>query len=600
MRGKTADARTDIWALGVLLYEIATGRAPFAGETTPDLHVAVLTQAPEPLPASVPPALTAVIERCLQKDRDRRYQRAADVRAALAALENEQRTTTGAAVRSIGRRHPLPRLAALPAAALGIVMLLGILNVGGLRDRLLGVPSDTSIRLAVLPFDNLAGDPAEEYFSDGLTDDMITQLGRLQPQRLSVTARASTMRYKGGSASIADIGRDLDADYVLQGTARRDGTRVRINTALIRVTDQAQRWAESFDRELTDILTVQREVSRGVADALAVTLLPAEETRLARVGRVNPEAYENQLKGLYYTDRQTQPDLDLAQRHFERAIELDPDYVPPHVGVALVWLFRSQMGYLPPSEAAPQAKIAAAEAVRLDPESAVAHFARAAVAWSEWDWAAVEREALLSLELNPNDARVATLYSNVLAALKRPTEAIRYAERARRMDSLSTFNQANYGMILYFGRRYAEARVEFEAAALAAPELPFAQCGLWYINALADRLEEALAGAAGCLALYGPSIAEALRGAGFSRADYSAAMRRVAADLAGRTGGDYVLPVDVALAHLHADDSPPYARAAAASRRRGRRSVGRHRARRRPSGRSRSRKRSDRARRRCA
>ena len=190
------------------------------------------------------------------------------------------------------------------------------------------------IKLAVLPFENLTGDPEQEYFSDGLTDEMITQLGRLQPDRLRVIARSSAMQYKNHESPIEAMARELGVDYVLEGSARREGNRIRINATLVQVRDRTQRWSQSFDRELSGILTLQNDVARGVSGALALTLLPDDQSRLASARPVNPAVYEAYLVGRSHERRLTRPELDRALSTFETAVNLDPDFALAHFGIS--------------------------------------------------------------------------------------------------------------------------------------------------------------------------------------------------------------------------------------------------------------------------
>src|SRR5262245_49471803 len=317
VRGGVTDARTDVWALGVLLYEMVSGARPFRAATILEVFSSILRDAPAPLPTGVPANLRAVIERCLEKEPGRRYESARDVSAALEAVRTGTMPlwTTGYAQ---VRRRPW-----IASGVVGLVIagLLVGMDVGGLRERFSGKAAAVEpIKLAVLPFENLTGDPEQEYFSDGLTEEMITQLGRLQPQRLSVIARTSSMRYKGRDVPVDQIGHELGVDYVLEGSTRRDGTRVRISATLIQVRDQTQRWADSFDRELAGILVLQSDVAQAVAGSLKLTLLPAEQARLAGARPVNPEAYEAYLQGRFHADKLTPPDLDLALKYFELAL----------------------------------------------------------------------------------------------------------------------------------------------------------------------------------------------------------------------------------------------------------------------------------------
>ena len=547
VRGGVTDARTDIWALGVLLYEMVSGGKPFGAVTIPELFSSILRDAPAPLPNAVPVDVQSVIERCLEKEPERRYQRAVEVRTELEAIH------AGTMPRSATWRAQVRRRPWMASGVAGLVVagLLVGANVGGVRERFSGSPPAGSIKLAVLPFENLTGDPEQEYFSDGLTEEMITQLGRLHPQRLSVIARTSSMRYKNRDAPIDQIGRELGVDYVLEGSARRDGSRVRISATLIQVRDQTQRWADSFDRDLAGILTLQSDVARSVAGSLRLTLLPAERTRLAGARPVNPETYEAYLKGYFHAQKETPADLDLALKYFETALQKDLTYAPAHTGIAFVWTARNQMGYVPPGEAAPRVKAAAMKAIELDPALPLAHYALGMAAWGEWDWETNEREFRRTIELDPNLAEVRAFYSHLLIALKRPDEALAQIERALQLDPFNAFIQALYGVDLYFVRRYDEAIAQLQSALKTSPDLPFAHCVLGAAFNLTGRPEQALHGAEGCLEHYGPDVKDALA-RGYSEAGYPGAMRRVADLLAKGVSGTYVSPGDVFTAYLHA------------------------------------------------
>jgi serine/threonine protein kinase/TolB-like protein len=272
LRGKPADARSDIWALGVVLYEMAGGVRPFVGKTGYELSSAILNHTPDPLPAEVPLPLAAVIERCLAKEPGQRYQRAGEVRSALETLRAGSVPTTWP-----GRRPTLlrPRRRALIASLLALMAIAAALGVFGLRGRLLRWlgGSEAAVRMAVLPFVNLSGDPEQEYLSDGLTQELISQLGRLHPQGLSVIARTSVMRYKKGDTPIDQIGRELKVDYILEGSAQREANRVRVTAELVHVKGQTQLWADSYDRDFTETRLGRRYRERVWAE-LATSFRP--------------------------------------------------------------------------------------------------------------------------------------------------------------------------------------------------------------------------------------------------------------------------------------------------------------------------------------
>jgi serine/threonine-protein kinase len=546
IRGESTDPRTDIWALGVLLYEMASGTRPFNGSTTPDLFSSILRDAAAPA-RGAPPELQSVIARCLQKRPEDRYQDARDVAAGLEAIRSEA-VPRRSAHRAASRRPWLVWAATLG----GVVVLVIGATVGGLRDRATGREvADGPIRLAVLPFENLTGDPEQEYFSDGLTEEMIIQLGRLHPQRLSVIARTSSMRYKNRNVPVDQIGRELAVDYLMEGSARREGNRIRISATLIQVRDQAQRWTDSFDRELAGILAVQGDVARGIAGALALELLPDERRRLANPRRVDPDAYEAYLKGHFHAQKETRADLDLALTYFEQALQRDREYGAAHTGIAFVWTARNQMGFVPPNVAIPQVKAAAMKAAAVDPTSVMAHYALGMAAWNEWEWETNEREFRRTLELDPSHAEARAWYAHLLIALKRYDEAVSHAERAMQLDPLNELNRALYGTVLYVVRRYDEAVQQFEGALKTSPGLPVARCGLWRALHMKGQLEEALVAAAACLGSHGTEVEKALN-RGRSEAGYAGAMRRAGEWLATETTGKYVPALDVFSTYLNA------------------------------------------------
>jgi len=532
VRGEPADARTDLWALGILLYEMVTGTKPFHGTTIPELFSSILRDAPAPMPETVPAEMRAVIERCLDKDPERRNQHAREVRVALEAIQ------AGTVSPWVAWRYHLTRKRWLaPAAALfGIVAVVVGFNVGGARDRLVGSPpAAPPIKLAVLPFENLTGDPEQEYFSDGLTDEMITQLGRLHPQRLSVIARTSSMRYKNRDTPIDQIGRELGVEDVLEGSARREGSRVRINATLIQVRGQTQRWTNSFDRELAGILALQSDVARGVAGSLALTLLPAEQARLASTKPVNPEAYEAYLMGLSHAVKMTRPDLDTAEKYFDLALARDPGYALAYVGLSKVWSLRQQVGFVARKEAAPREKAAAEKALELDPRLPEAH-ERLAIHYSrDWNWGAADSEYQRAIELGPGLAEARAVYSWHLFRMKRPVEARTQIQRAIELDPLNEQVRGFYAGTLEFSHRFAEAEVENRNLLKTNPNSPMATAGLTRVLHELGRYADAVAAERGRLAARGDTDIEAALMRGYPAGGYRQAMRQAADGMAVRS-----------------------------------------------------------------
>jgi serine/threonine-protein kinase len=492
VRGEAADPRTDVWALGVLLYELVTGARPFRGQSVPELFSSILKEAPATPPSTVPSSLCAVIERCLEKDPVRRYQRSGEVQAALEAIASGMVApwvTWGYYL----RRRPLIAAAALLAAVVAVPVGF---NLGGVRDTLMGIPPDQApIRLAVLPFRNLTGDPEQEYFSDGLTDEMITQLGRLHPRRLSVIARTSSMQYKQRDVPMDQIARELGVDYVMEGSARREGNRVRISATLIDVHDQAQRWSESFDREISNVLSLQSEIARGVARALAISLLPAEQNRLAASRPVNPEAYEAYLKGRFHWQNLAPKELDAAMSYFELAVQKDPNYAAPYTGMGTVFGLRCQTGVMRCREAVTKWKEVILKAKELDPELPEVQAQTAAIAYYvDWDWPRAEQEFRRAIDLDASDPDTHMWYADYLVNVAgRFDEGIAEVRRAVELDPRNSLHRVRLGVALLDAHREDEAISVLQQVSKDDPGMRQAQINLVNAFVLKKMHKEALA-----------------------------------------------------------------------------------------------------------
>jgi TolB-like protein/Tfp pilus assembly protein PilF len=311
------------------------------------------------------------------------------------------------------------------------------------------------IRLAVLPFENLSPDPEQDYFSDGLTEEMISHLGPLNPQRLGVIARTSSMRYKGMHKGIDQIGQELNVDYILEGSVRRAGTRARITAQLIQVKDQTPLWADRYDRELSDIFAIQDEVAEKVGRSLALELLPQHKTRLSRAQSV--AAHDAYLWGRFYWNQGSEAGLQSAIQCLEQALGQDPDYAPAYVGIADCYAVLGWFGALPPREAIPKAKAAAHRALQIEDSLGEAHFSLARVSHYEWNWSDAETEFKRGLDLNSNYATGRRWYAQYLSVTSRHSEAIQQAKRAGELDPFSPITNSIVGWAFYNARQYDQA-----------------------------------------------------------------------------------------------------------------------------------------------
>ena len=436
--GRDVDARTDLYALGMVLYEMAAGKRPFREDLSTHLVDDILHLVPPPpgrFRSGIPAPLEEITLRCLEKEPAKRYQSAREL---IVSLEELAIPSNSRAAASESRRRPKYALAGV---GLGVVLLVGAIfafNFGGLRDRLQrGANSLRIDSLAVLPLANLSGDPQQEYFVDGMTEELTTDLAQIGGLR--VTSRTSVMQFKDTKKPLPQIAKELNVDAVLEGSVMRSGDRVRITAQLIEAQRDRHLWARSYERDLKDILALQDEVARDIANEIRLKLTPQVRTRLAVTRPIDPEAHDAYLRGRFFWNRRTEEDLNKAKGYFEQAIAKDPGYAPAYSGLSDTYFYLGYTwGHMPPREAMPLARAAALKGLELDENLGEAHASLGVVKFSyDWDFPGAEQELKRATALNPNYSNAHHAYSVLLGVLGRPDESIVEIRKAVEVDPLS-------------------------------------------------------------------------------------------------------------------------------------------------------------------
>ena len=548
VRGRSADARSDLFALGSILYEMLAGVRAFRGDSAAETMSAVLKEDPPDLSAaglSIPPGLERIVRHCLEKSPEARFQSARDVAFALQELSSAPAAAAGHAT-ARSRLRWLPTLSA--GAVAGVLAALFVADVGGIRRRWLGAPPAGIRSLAVLPLENFSRDPDQEYFADGMTEELITDLAQIRSLR--VTSRTSVMEYKGAKKPLPTIGRELNVDAIIEGSVQRSGHRVRITAQLVQAANDRHLWARSYERDLKDVLALQSEVARSIAEEVRAAITPDEASRLARRRAVDPEAHELYLKGRFAWANGSESEMEKAIDLFEQSLARDPGNAAAYAGLADVYYMMADV-YRAPFDVLPKAKAAAEEALKLDETLSDPHTSLAFVhLLYDWDWDGALREAGRALQLNSSSAGAHDVRGTCLAALGRSEESAAEMRRAIELDPRSALRNFDAGWALFMGRDFEDAARRFRDATAIEPGYGWPQAGLAMSLAATGRNAEAIAAAERGPRVDKSPLVLAVAGGVFARCGAPDRARQVLTEIAEISKHHYVCPYEIAIIHI--------------------------------------------------
>ncbi|UCG58910.1 MAG: protein kinase, partial [Phycisphaerales bacterium] len=493
-RGKSTDHRTDIWSFGCIMYEMLTGNVPFEGETATDTVARILEREPdwEVLPQETPTNIRDLLRRCLEKDPRRRLRDIGD--AGIELRETLTLPATATAARAAAPVRTLWRWAIVIGLVAGpLVVLLAVVgpNIGRWRELLLGGASPGRIKsLAVLPLENLSGDPNQEYLPYGITEALIADLAKIEA--LQVRSRTSIMQYEDVKKPLSEIARELNVDAVVEGSVLRVGQQVRITAQLIHAPTDTHLWVNSYQRDLGDVLTLLSEVARTIAGQIEITITPDQEALLTAKRPINPEMYEAYLKGMFHLNKMTPEGTEKGLDYFRLAIERDPSDPLAYGGLALGYV-ASAHGPGAPPDAFEQAKAAAVQALKMDDTVAEAHAALAQIKlYKDWDWAGAEQAFLSALKLNPNLTLTRAQYSWYLLLFGRTDEALAEMRRVQQVDPLTPLWPAWQGWQYWWTGQNKEAIEEARESLELDSDYPVALYILGSAYAEKGMYEEAI------------------------------------------------------------------------------------------------------------
>jgi len=560
VRGLELDERTDLFSLGLVLYEMTTGQRAFTGNTSGVIFDAILNRAPAPparLNPAIPIQLEQIIAKALEKDRELRYRSASDIRADLQRLKRDTDSArampfkSGEASRQKLRRYR-PHFAW--SGVLVVLLILFGLNVGNLRESVFGGASQARIEsIAVLPFANLSNDPKTEYLSDGITESLINSLSQLP--NLAVMSRNTVFRYKGQATDSQKVGRDLHVRAVLTGRLIQTGDELMISVSLEDVQSNRQIWGEQYNRKLSNLVSVQQEIAGDIYGRLRPRLAGEEKKLLAKRPTENAEAYQLYLQGLFYWNKWTLADFKKAADYFTQAVQKDPGYALSYAGLADSYSLLGDAGYLPPSEAWPKAKTAALQALDIDDTLAEAHTSLGLVKEHfEWDWVGAEKEFKRAIELNPNLATAHHWYGDYLTNMGRFGEGLAETKKAQELDPLSLIINTTLGWQFYLAGQNENAVEQLRKVLEIDPKFSLARRILEEVYAHMGKHKEAVVEREKALSLSGgPELAASIE-EDFTKSGYKGVLQSWLQGLTELSKHSYVSSYSIAESYMRMDE----------------------------------------------